>query len=153
MTLESLFSSLLSWLIGFLLGAPILILKLLGGLMPPCSEMGWTALPSSVVQSMTNMARFLWPLLQFVPWTFVWNYLSAWILFLFFMWLVKNIMKLLSLGLTFWIVVAIIWVVLGSVNWLIGTSWQDSSVFQDVFGTSATGTVGGGGGGGGGGSW
>jgi len=57
--------------------------------------------------------------------------------------------------LTFWIVVAVIYIILGAVTWFIGSEWQNSSVFTEVFGSAATSTgfTGGGGAGGGGGSW
>jgi len=153
--MNTLFASLLSWIVQFVLFVPFQFLKLAGLLFPPCSSIGFFGFTTSVTNSMVNWILFLWPVIKYIPWTFVWNFVSAVFLFIFFRFVWKNLPKLLEFVMSFWWVIVIFYVVAGLISVFTGYGWMDSPVFSEVFGSSptTTGSVGGGFGGGGGGSW
>jgi len=152
--MTTLFSSLLSWLVSLVLFVPALILKFVGLLLPACTSLGLVTFTNTILSNVGQFIRLLWPLIKFLPWAGLWNLVSAIILYFFFKWVWTMLPSLMKLGLSFWWVLALV-LLLGFANWLISGDWASSSVFTDVFGSSATSTgfSGGGGGGGGGGSW
>jgi len=153
--MSDIFGHLLSWLIQFVLFVPFQILRLAGLLFPSCSSLGIVQLSQSVIDNLVQLIRFLWPVIKYIPWTFLWNILSAFLLYLFFKWLWKLWPRIASLGFTFWIVFTIFYG-LGYVISFFTGDWADSPVFTEVFGespSSTSGWSGGGFGGGGGGGW
>jgi len=155
MTLSTMFSNLLAWIVQFLLFVPLQLLKLVSYLMPPCAQFAPTAFAAGVSTAAVNWIRFLWPVIQYVPWVFVWNYLSAVILFFFFKMLWDNLPKLFGLIMNFWWIIVVFYVLGGIISIFTSNSWMSSNAFGQVFGTSptSTGSTAGGLGGGGGGSW
>jgi len=155
MEFNTLFGSLLVWLVQFILYVPFTVLRLVSALLPPCSTFGATALPVAVSTSMVNWVRFYWPIIQYIPWVFVWNFVSAVLLYVFFKWLWSYLPRFIGLVMSFWWIFAIFYVVAWSLNTFLDDSWKDSTAFTEVFGTGATstGSSGSGFGGGAGGSW
>lgn len=143
--MDQLFQSLLSWLTSFVLFVPFQILKLVGLLLPDCDTFGITTFSVDAMQSAVNILKFLNPITQYVPWGFVWNFLSAVILYRFFKWMFQHLPRLMQLALSFWWVIVIFYVLAGFISFFTSTTWYESSVFQTVFG-AAPGAVGGGGG-------
>ena len=153
MAFNTLFLNLLTWLVQFVLFVPFQFLKLASFLMPPCSQFGITSFSQDVSLSLVNWIRFLWPVIQFVPWVFVWNFVSCVILYVFFRWLWAHLPKFISLVMNFWWIFVIFFVLAGVINIFTSYNWTSNTAFTQVFGSSATGTSGAGFGGGGGGSW
>lgn len=153
--MSTMFSTLLSWIVGFALFVPMTLLRLVGLLFPTCAEFGITTFANSVSTSAANWILFLYPVLKFVPWTFVWNFLSAVFLYIFVSFLIRNLPRLLPFVLQFWWVIVLLYVVAGAINVFTTFNWMSSSAFTEVFGNAptTTGSVGGGFGGGGGGGW
>jgi len=153
--MSTMFSSLLSWLVSFALFVPFQILKLVGLLFPSCSDIGIVGFTQQVTAAAVGWMLFLYPILQYVPWTFVWNFLSAVFLYIFVTFLVKNLTRVMGFVVSFWWIIAIFYVLGGLISIFTSNAWMDSDVFGAVFGTSptSTGAVGGGFGGGGGGGW
>jgi len=153
--MDDIFGNLLSWAVQFVLFVPFQILKLVGLLMPLCSTLGIIQVSQEALTGLGNWIRFLWPVLQYLPWSFIWNYIAAIILYLLFKWIWGHLPQMIALGFKFWIVVVVLYVVALTVNVFTSLSYQDAPVFTDVFGTTTTvnGAVNGGAGGGGGGSW
>jgi hypothetical protein len=153
--MDDIFGNLLSWAVQFVLFVPFQILKLVGLLMPLCSTLGIIQVSQEALTGLGNWIRFFWPVLQYLPWSFIWNYIAAIILYLLFKWVWGHLPQMIALGFKFWIVVVILYVVALAVSMFTSVSYQDAPVFTDVFGASSTvnGAVDGGAGGGGGGSW
>jgi len=156
MNFSLMFASLLTWLVSFLLYVPFTFLRLLSALLPSCTNFAITSFPQAVMTAMANWIWFYWPIAQYVPWAFVWNFLSAVILYFFFKWLLRNLPQFVHLVLSFWWIVVIFYVIAGAVNFFTDDdTWRSDAVFTEVFGQASTTTSqsGTGFGGGGGGSW
>lgn len=148
------FATFLGYLLDLVFYVPITILSLLGAILPACSDMGFSALTASFLNTLAQWVRVAWPVIQFLPVDTIFDVASAYILYFVFKWLWKFWPKLFELGARFWVIVAIIYIILFSVDWLIGDGWTEDDWFTDAFGESPSSTFsGGGGGGGGGGSW
>lgn len=151
------FTHLVEYLVAVFLYTPFKVVALIGEhFFPSCTDMGYVVFTESMLNSMVNWLRFLWPFLKYFPWEFMWNYLSIILLLYFIFWLWDNFDKMSSFFLKYWWIVAVWFVVGGIVTYFIGDLWRASPVFTEVFGTSATDTAVGtgfGGSGGGGGSW
>lgn len=158
MNMSAIFLSVLSWCVSMVLYTPFQILRLAGTQLPPCASWGIVTFSTAVMTSAFNWIRFFWPILQFVPWSFVWNYLSAVILFIFFRWMWGHLPWLISFVFKYWWAVVIFFVIGGVISYFIGSTWTTNNVFTQIFSSSATstnvnGAIGGGFGGGGGGSF
>jgi len=155
LNIGNMFATFLGWLIQFLLFTPFQVVRLISALLPGCSQFGITGFAAGVSDDAANWIRFLWPVIQYVPWTFLWNFISAIILYIFFKWLWDHMPWILSLGKTFWIIVAAFYVVGVALSVFTSTVWMDNEIFTAIFGVAPTTThvTGGGFGGGGGGSW
>jgi len=153
--MTTLFSSLLSWLVSFALFVPFQFLNLIGHLFPSCSSFGIVSFSNSVRDAAVSWMLFLYPVLQYVPWSFVWNFVSAIFLYIFVSYLLRNLPKIIGFVMQFWWIIVIFYVVAGAISIFIGYDWMQSEAFTEVFGSSptTTGEVGGGFGGGGGGGW
>jgi len=151
--MNTIFGNLLTWIVQFALYVPFQLIRLIGLLLPPCSDFGITTFSTTALQGMTNWIRFLWPIIQYLPWGFCWNYLSAVLLYIFAKWLFEHLVSIINFVVRFWWIVVALYVLGAVVDTFIGVGWRTSSVFTEVLGGSVTGTVGGGFGGGGGGSW
>jgi len=158
MNINFLFLSLITWLVKGALFVPFTLLRLIGLLLPPCSSFGLLSFSTAVMDAAVNWIRFLWPALQYVPWTHFWNFVSAVLLYILFKWMWKHLPQMMHFVISFWWIIAIFYVVAGALNFFLNSTWTNSPVFTDVFGSTATGTAsqgfsGGGFGGGGGASW
>lgn len=153
--MQLMFVSFIGWLVRLVLYVPFTMLKVVGLMLPACSTFGIVSFSIDVQKNIVYLIRFGWPILQYVPWGFFWNFASAILLYFFFKWMFGHLPKLMSMGKTFWIIVAVFYVLAAMINFFIGPGWQDSSAFSQVFGVgpNASNTVGGGFGGGGGESW
>jgi len=153
--MSTMFSSLLSWLVNFALFVPFQVLHLVGLAFPNCQDFGVFSFTTAVTNAAIGWMLFLYPILRFVPWTFVWNFLSAVFLYIFVTFLLRNFPKVWGFVLQFWWVIVIFYVLAGAISFFTGYDWMSSDAFTQVFGSSptTTGSVGGGFGGGGGGSW
>lgn len=153
--MSTLFSSLLAWVVQFVLFVPFTLLKLVGLLLPPCSSIGFVSFGQDVLVSAAQWIRFAWPVIGSFPWVGVWNLVAAMVLYFLFKFLWKLLPRLMQLGTTFWIIVFAVYLLSSVVSFITGMDWASSPVFTEVFGDSATssGFSGGGGAGGGGGSW
>jgi len=153
--MSDLFTSLISWIVSFAFYVPFQILRLIGLLFPSCTALGFTQIANGTIQHAVNWIRFYWPIIQYVPWAFVWNILSAVFLYVFVRWLTLQFHNIASFVLRFWWIIAIFYTLGGAVDFFLSYNWMDSTVFSEVFGDTptTTGFSGGGGGGGGGSSW
>lgn len=147
-----LFGNFLKFLVDAVLYVPFTVLRVVGLALPACSEYGLVAIPSLVTEGMVRIIKLLWPILQFVPWAFLWNFGSAWVLFLIVKWVIGHLPWLTTLGSRVWVIVLVLYVLSGIINFFIGTDWQTSDVFLTGFGLTPD-SVGGAFGGGGGGRW
>jgi len=153
--MSTMFSQLLSWLVQFALFTPFQIFRLVGLLFPTCSDIGIVGFTVAVQNAAVGWLLFFYPVLQYVPWTFLWNFLSAVFLYIFVSFLIRNFPKIMQFVMSFWWVIVIFYVLGGLISIFTSNSWMESEAFSEVFGSSptTTGEVGGGFGGGGGGSW
>lgn len=153
--MTTLFANLLTWIVQFALFVPFQILRLIGTLLPPCSSFGLVSFSAAVLNSAFNWIRFTWPVLQYVPWSFLWNLLAAYLLYNFFKWLWVSLPRIMHFVQGFWWMIVVFYVVAGFISVFLGDGWRTHSAFTEVFGTAptSTGFVNGGAGGGGGGSW
>lgn len=158
--MDSIFTNVLQFLIGFLLFVPYTALNLVGLLLPSCSSLSIIGSWNEAVIGFGNMILVLWPILKWVPWEGVWNLISAMILYelvrpILVGWTKPEVM--IHLGWPVWAFIAILYVVSASISLFTGFDFLDSPAFTEVFGTasSVNSGVGSGfgGGGGGGGSW
>lgn len=149
--MSTMFASMLAWLIGGLLLPLTAILRLVGLLLPACSTLGVLSVPDEVLNSLAQWIRFLWPFLQFIPWSDLWNLVAAILLYGFFKFVWGHRSMVLSLGPKFIVIVICIYVIAAFITIFTGSAWMDSPVFTEIFGESptSTGEVGGLGGGGG----
>jgi len=155
MEIGTLFSSVLSWVVQFLLFLPSQILVLIGNFLPNCDDLGVVMFTADVLNTVAQMIRFAWPILQFLPWETLWGLVSATILYFAFWWFVDNMPLIVNFVSRWWMVIVALFLILPLLNFFLSDDWMDSSVFTEVFGESptSTGVSGGGFGGGGGGSW
>lgn len=153
--MTDIFVNVLSWLIKLVFFVPFQVIKLVGLLLPTCSSVGIVNFSNDALLAMINWIRFLWPVIQYFPWSFFWNFLSAMILYILVKWLWSLLPWLSGLGFKVWIVIAVLYGIGGVISIFTNLDWQSSPAFTEVLGSSSTvnGAVGGGFGGGGGGSW
>lgn len=153
--MTSMFANLLTWIVGFAFYVPFQIIRLIGLLFPSCASLGLLEFSDAILVNAVNWIRFYWPILQYVPWGFIWNFLSAVFLYVFVRWLMGHFGKIATFVVNFWWIIAVFYVAGAVVDFFVSDSWRNSTVFTAVFGTSptSTGFSGGGGGGGGGSSW
>lgn len=158
--MDSIFTHVLQWLIGFLLFVPYTVLNLIGLLLPSCSSLSIIGTWNDAVTNAGNLMLLMWPVLKWFPWTSIWNLVSAMILYA----IVRPIMKgwtkpevLIHLGWKVWSMIVILYVVSAFVSIFTGFDWQTDPAFLEVFGSASSvqsGVGSGmGSGGGGGGSW
>jgi len=156
MEIGTLFSSVLSWIIQFVLFIPAQLLILIGQFLPNCTNLGVVMFSNDVLNTVAQMIRFAWPVLQFLPWSTIWGIVSATLLYFGFWWFWTHMPQIFEFVGRWWWVIVILFILLPIVNFFLGSDWMDSSAFTEVFGenpTSTGGVSGGGFGGGGGGSW
>jgi len=159
MDVNTIFSSILTYIVQFIFFIPIQILRLIGTFLPSCDSLGIVVLGNNISNGMVQWIRFAWPVLKFLPWDVIWGLFSAELLLLAFLWFWDHIGFIAAFVAKWWVVIVILFILLPAVNFFLGTAWQNNPAFTDVFdctpGTSSTdcGFSGGGFGGGGGGGW
>lgn len=154
MNFTTLFGNVMSWAVSFALYVPFAFLRLASHLMPDCGNFGLLTFSTSVQEGMINWIRFLWPIIQYVPWVSFWNFASACLLYLFFRWLYAHLYQAVSFLTKTWWMIVLLFVLAFVINIFVDYNWTDESIFTGVFGTSTSAGVSGmGTGGGGGGSW
>jgi len=153
--MSTLFSTLLAWIVQFALFVPFQFLKLAGLLFPTCSSLGLTALPVAAMTAAADWVLFAYPVIKYLPWTFIWNLASAILLYIFFRFVIGIFPRIAQFVLNFWWIIVIFYVLGGVISIFTSSAWMDSEVFSEVFGETPTssGFSGGGFGGGGGGGW
>lgn len=154
MILNTLFASILQYIITFLFFIPIQILRLIGLLLPSCDQLGVVMFTNDAINGAIQWIRFAWPILQFLPWDVIWGLVSAEILLLVFLYFLDHLPMLFAFVGRWWMVILVLFLLGGIISFFIGNDWRGNEVFTDTFGESPTSTYSGGGaGGGGGGSW
>jgi hypothetical protein len=159
MTIIQILTFLLSRLVVGILQIPVALLNVIGLFMPSCSESGITGLPVEVLDNMVQLTRWISPIWSALPVSQLWVMLSLTITYFVIRWFARPAIKVVMGGIPhFWWIIVVVWVISASLNLFLGNSWQDSEIWTEWFGQSATSTFngyysGGGGGGGGGGSW
>jgi len=157
MTIQGIVLYLVGQLVTRLLDIPIAILNIIGLMLPNCTDMGFVALPAEALQNFTQLVRWLFPLWSLLPISQLFAMASITIVYFGIKFFAKPIAKGVVMNFThLWWIVLVVWILAASLNFFLGSSWQDSPIWMEWFGTSVTSTApfeGGGGGGGGGGSW
>jgi hypothetical protein len=109
----SVYSEILAWLISTLLLPLTAVLRLVGLLLPPCSSLGVVSFGEDVLNQSAQLVRFLWPFLQFFPWTMLWHLISIILLYGFFRFLWRLWPTLVSFGPQVWLIIGFVYLVSG----------------------------------------
>ncbi len=153
-SMGTLFSNLLNWIIGFVFSVPLFIIQIIGSFFPDCYDLGINDFSTSVTNEMAQIIKFFWPFLQYVPWSDLWNLFSAIILYIFVRMGWNNRDSVINFMMHFWKSVVAFFIVATLLTIFSSLDWASHTAFTEVFGSSATSSISGGGmGGGGGGSW
>lgn len=153
MTFYAMMLAFVQFLIGIVIFIPAQLLVIVGSIFPECGTLGVIGLPASWINEGVQWVRWGLPLWHYMPMAQLWLFANTLTAYLILRWILSHLPWLISLGSRIWIIIVIIYIILGAVSFFIGDGWRDSEVFSDAFGGSPTSTSGGGLGGGGGGSW
>lgn len=153
--MTDLMNNFLAALFGFAFYVPKTLLRLVGEFMPPCSDWGITTFSADVMGSAASFVRFLWPVIQYIPWSFVWAYVGCWLLFVVVKWALDHSQQLLQFISQNWWIIVSLYVLSFAYNLWTSYDWLSAAPWEPAFGENptSTGVTEGGFGGGGGGSW